>query len=189
MKQDMRVWVGIMGSAALGVLVTGSAQAGDTGLHVIQGGPAYFSAGIGAFNAAGVKPGPGHRGNATLPELDLEYQSASKLFGIGALWGIVANTNGGFMGYTGLYSDVAWNHWVLTPVLGIGGYNRGRGKYLDGVFQFRLELSLAYQFANQSRFGLKIAHISNAYIAQEDPGEDEIMLDYSIPLSFGDHSS
>ncbi|MBU2848259.1 acyloxyacyl hydrolase, partial [Acidithiobacillus ferriphilus] len=124
MKQDMRVWVGIMGSAALGVLVTGSAQAGDTGLHVIQGGPAYFSAGIGAFNAAGVKPGPGHRGNATLPELDLEYQSASKLFGIGALWGIVANTNGGFMGYTGLYSDVAWNHWVLTPVLGIGGYNR-----------------------------------------------------------------
>lgn len=189
MKQGMRR-AGMMGGAALGLLVAAPAlaQAGDGGVHVIQGGPAYFSAGIGAFNAAGVQPGPGHRGNATLPELNLEYQSASKLFGIGALWGLVANTDGGFMGYTGIYSDVAWNHWVLTPVLGFGGYHQGRGKYLDGVFQFRLELSLDYQFADQSRLGVKIAHISNAYIVQEDPGEDEIMLNYSIPLSFGDHS-
>ncbi|MHB1494316.1 MAG: acyloxyacyl hydrolase [Acidithiobacillus sp.] len=188
MKQGNGIWAGMLGVTVLGLLVASPAQADGEGLHVIQGGPAYFNAGIGAFNAAGVEPGPGHRGNATLPEIDLEYQSASKLFGIGALWGIVANTNGGFMGYTGLYSDVAWDHWVLTPVLGMGGYNQGRGKYLDGVFQFRLELSLAYQFADQSRLGLKIAHISNAYIAQEDPGEDEVMLNYSIPLSFGDHS-
>ncbi|WP_163059793.1 acyloxyacyl hydrolase, partial [Acidithiobacillus ferrooxidans] len=62
---------------------------------------------------------------------------------------------------------------------------QGRGKYLDGTFQFRLELSLDYQFANKSRFGLNIAHISNAYTKQEDPGEDEIMLNYSMPLLFG----
>ena len=176
-------------AGVLCLLAAGPAWAEEkTGLHVIQGGPAYFNAGIGAFNAAGVEPGPGHRGNATLPEIDLEYQSASKLFGIGALWGIVANTNGGFMGYTGFYSDVAWDHWVLTPVLGMGGYNQGRGKYLDGTFQFRLELSLAYQLADQSRLGIKIAHISNAYIANEDPGEDEVLLTYALPLSFGDHS-
>ncbi|MEB8520340.1 acyloxyacyl hydrolase, partial [Acidithiobacillus ferriphilus] len=72
--------------------------------------------------------------------------------------------------------------------LGMGGYNQGRGKYLDGTFQFRLELSLAYQFANQSRLGIKIAHISNAYIANEDPGEDDVLLTYALPLSFGDHS-
>ncbi|MEB8491533.1 acyloxyacyl hydrolase, partial [Acidithiobacillus ferriphilus] len=46
----------------------------------------------------------------------------------------------------------------------------------------------AYQFANQSRLGIKIAHISNAYIANEDPGEDEVLLTYALPLSFGDHS-
>ncbi|MDD5377740.1 MAG: acyloxyacyl hydrolase [Acidithiobacillus sp.] len=188
MKDGNGILARILGVTALGLLAAGPARAGDAGLHVIQGGPAYFNAGIGAFNAAGVEPGPGHRGNATLPEIDLEYQSASKLFGIGALWGVVANTNGGFMGYTGFYSDIAWDHWVLTPVLGMGGYNQGRGKYLDGTFQFRLELSLAYQFADQSRLGIKIAHISNAYIANEDPGEDEVLLTYAIPLSFGDHS-
>ena len=180
--------LGVQGVGALILMVAGQAWAMGEGLHVIQGGPAYFNVGVGAFNAAGVVPGPGHRGNATLPEIDLEYQTAAKLFGVGALYGIVANTDGGFMGYTGFYSDVAWDHWVLTPVLGMGGYNQGRGKYLDGTFQFRLELSLAYQLADQSRLGIKIAHISNAYIANEDPGEDEVLLTYALPLSFGDHS-
>jgi hypothetical protein len=188
MKQGNGIWAGMLGVTALGLLVASLAQADGEGLHVNQGGPAYFSAGIGAFNATGVKPSPGHGGNPTLPEIDLEYQSASKLFGIGALWGIVANTNGGFMGYTGLYSDVAWDHWVLTPVFGMGGYNQGRGKYLGSIFQFRLELGLAYQFADQSRLGIKIAHISNAKIVEEDPGENEVLLTYAIPLSFGDHS-
>ena len=180
-----KIRLAVLGIGALMLMVAGQAWAMGEGLHVIQGGPAYFNVGVGAFNAAGVVPGPGHRGNATLPEIDLEYQTAAKLFGVGALYGIVANTDGGFMGYTGFYSDIAWSHWVLTPVLAMGGYHQGRGKYLDGTFQFRLELSLDYQFSNKSRFGLKIAHISNAYTKQEDPGEDEIMLNYSMPLSFG----
>ncbi|WP_258367659.1 acyloxyacyl hydrolase [Acidithiobacillus ferrooxidans] len=49
-----------------------------------------------------------------------------------------------------------------------------------------MELGMAYQFANQSRLGLKIAHISNAKIHQEDPGEDEILVTYAVPLSFED---
>lgn len=187
MKSTQGFWTGILGIAALGCVLASPAQANDEEMHVIQGGPAYFNIGLGAFNAAGVSPGPGYT-NATLPELNLEYQTAAKLFGVGAVYGLVANTNGGFMGYTGFYSDIAWDHWVLTPVLAMGGYHQGRGKYLDGTFQFRLELSLDYQFANQSRFGLKIAHISNAFIKKSDPGEDEIMLNYSMPLSFGDHS-
>ncbi|MBU2810283.1 acyloxyacyl hydrolase [Acidithiobacillus thiooxidans] len=187
MKNKQWAWTGILGSAVLGLLAATPALGDSEGLHVIQGGPSYFNIGLGAFNAAGVTPGPGYT-NATLPEINLEYQTGAKLFGIGAVYGLMANTNGGFMGYTGFYTDVAWDHWVLTPVLAMGGYHQGRGKYLDGTFQFRLELSLDYQFANQSRFGLKIAHISNAYIKDSDPGEDEIMLNYSMPLSFGEHS-
>ncbi|MBU2789384.1 acyloxyacyl hydrolase [Acidithiobacillus sp. VAN18-1] len=161
-----------------------SAWAVGRGIHVIQSGPAYANVGIGAFNAAGVSPGPGYT-NPILPELDIEYQTGAKLFGIGSVYGIVANTNGGFMGYTGFYSDISWQHLVLTPVLAFGGYHQGRGKYLDGTFQFRLELTLAYQFANGSRLGLKVAHISNAFIKKSDPGEDEILINYSFPLHFG----
>ncbi|MBU2853112.1 acyloxyacyl hydrolase [Acidithiobacillus ferriphilus] len=184
MKYKQGIWAGIVAGVVFGLWFASPERADAAGLHVIQGGPAYFNVGLGAFNAAGVTPGLGST-NQTLPEIDLEYQTASKLFGVGALYGIVANTNGGFMGYTGFYSDIAWHHWVLTPTLAMGGYHQGRGKYLDGTFQFRLELSLDYQFANQSRFGLKIAHISNAYTKKTDPGEDEILLNYSIPVSFG----
>ncbi|MBU2844979.1 acyloxyacyl hydrolase, partial [Acidithiobacillus ferriphilus] len=53
---------------------------------------------------------------------------------------------------------------------------------------FQHPLSLDYQFTDQSLFGVKIAHISNAYIKNRDPGENEILLNYSMPLSFGDHS-
>ncbi|MBN6741560.1 acyloxyacyl hydrolase [Acidithiobacillus sp. CV18-2] len=154
-------------------------------VHIIQGGPAYLSAGIGIFNAVGIHPLTGP--NPRIPEIDVEYQSGSKLFGVGALWGIMANTDGGFMGYSGFYSDIAWNHWILTPVLGFGGYSRGRGKDLSSISEFRLELGLAYQFANGGRFGFKIAHISNAYIVSQDPGEDEALVTYSVPISLGMH--
>lgn len=173
----------VLAGAGMGLaLAAGTASA--QGLHVIQKGPAYFSAGLGIFNGVGIHPVTGP--NPRIPELNVEYQSASKLFGIGALWGLVANTDGGFMGYTGFYSDIAWRHWVLTPVLGFGGYDAGDGKDLGSTFEFRLELGLAYQFADRSRLGFKIAHISNARIVSQDPGENEALITYSFPLSFGD---
>ena len=174
-----RTWM--MALAALAFAPVASAE----GLHVIQGGPAYLSAGVGIFNGVGVRPISGP--NPRVPEINVEYQSASKLFGIGAAWGLMANTRGGFMGYTGFYSDIAWDRWVLTPMLGFGGYDAGNGKQLGSIFEFRLELGLAYQFANGGRLGLKIAHISNAYIVSQDPGENEALVTYSFPLSFGDH--
>ena len=168
--------------AIFGCGLLSSNQIYADGIHVIQGGPAYLSAGVGVFNGVGIHPlvGP----NPRIPEIDIEYQSASKLFGVGALWGVLANTDGGFMGYTGFYSDIAWNHLVLTPVLGFGGYERGRGKPLGSIFEFRLELGLAYQLANGARIGFKVAHISNAYIVSQDPGEDEALVTYSFPLHF-----
>jgi len=173
------------GLIALAMLAAAPAASAE-GLHVIQGGPAYLSTGIGVFNGVGIHPETGP--NPRVPEINVEYQSGSKLFGIGAVWGLMANTRGGFMGYTGFYSDIAWDRWVLTPVLGFGGYDAGaNGKDLGSIFEFRLELGLAYQFANGGRLGLKIAHISNAYIVPQDPGENEALVTYSFPLSFGDH--
>ena len=171
-----RSWFLVVGIGLVAQVGVAQAQ----GLHVITGGPAYISLGLGEFNAFGVHPlvGP----NPRIPEVDVEYQSASKLFGVGALWGILANTDGGFMGYTGFYSDIAWHRWVLTPVLGFGGYDPGRGKPLGDTFEFRLELGLAYQFKNDARLGIKFAHISNAKIAKTDPGEDEVLVTYSVPV-------
>ena len=87
----MKNWQGVCKGMVVGMVLGGfialpaQAQAEDAGIRVIQGGPAYFNMGLGAFNAAGVSPGVG-KNNATLPEVDLEYQSGAKLFGIGSVY-------------------------------------------------------------------------------------------------------
>jgi hypothetical protein len=64
----------------------------------------------------------------------------------------------------------------------VGGYHRGGSEDLGSTFQFRLSADLSYQFDNQSRLGLQFAHISNAGIIRTNPGENELLLTYAIPL-------
>lgn len=167
---------------AVGVLVLlAGAGPAVAGVYVHEGGPAYLSVGAGTFNAF-------DHGRQS-PMLNLEYQSAARLFGIGAAWGILANTDGAVAGYGGVYSDIGFGrHWVLTPTLGFGGYDPSDSKDLGSIFVFRLELALAYQFDSGTRLGLKIAHISNAGTHPFNPGEDEIMLVCSLPIRWGETS-
>jgi hypothetical protein len=71
---------------------------------------------------------------------------------------------------------------AFTPVVAVGGYHQGGSKDLGGVFQFRVGLGLSYQFEDESRIGIRLDHISNAHTHQENPGEEEVLLTYSIPL-------
>jgi hypothetical protein len=57
-----------------------------------------------------------------------------------------------------------------------------RAKFLGGVFEFRLQVAATYQFADASRLGLQIGHISSAHINRVNPGETEAMLYYGIPF-------
>ena len=50
------------------------------------------------------------------------------------------------------------------------------------MFQFRQSLDLEYRFANGHRLGIRVAHISNASIHNSNPGEEELLLTYSLPL-------
>jgi hypothetical protein len=70
----------------------------------------------------------------------------------------------------------------VTPLLAIGGYGEGSSKDLGGVFQFRQSLDLAYRFANGHRLGIRVAHISNGSIHDSNPGEEELLLTYSLPV-------
>jgi hypothetical protein len=112
----------------------------------------------------------------------LEYRLGRKLFVIGPAIGGVANTDGGLFGYFSLYSDISVGPVYFTPMIGLGGYHRGGSKDLGGVFQFRESVELAYRFDNGQRLGFRVAHISNAHIHEENPGEEEYYLTYAIPL-------
>jgi hypothetical protein len=112
----------------------------------------------------------------------VEYRFGRKVFVVGFALGLMANTDGGLFGYVGVYGDLSYKKFYLTPQLAMGGYGQGSSTDLGGVFQFRESLDLAYRFDNGHRLGIRVAHISNAYIHEINPGEEELLLTYSFPL-------
>jgi lipid A 3-O-deacylase len=145
-------------------------------VRLVGNEPSYLDLGAGAFNVQG------HPESETLPEGKVEFRYGQKLFYIGPAIGLLANTKGGVFGYAGFYADFALGPFVLTPLAAVGGYHRGGSEDLGEVFQFRTGGTLSYQFDNQSRLGVQFAHISNAGLSRQNPGENELLLTYAIPL-------
>jgi lipid A 3-O-deacylase len=112
----------------------------------------------------------------------VEYRFGRKVFVVGLTLGLVANTDGGLLGYVGAYGDLSYKKLYVTPQLAMGGYHQGASQDLGGVFQFRESLDIAWRFDNGHRLGIRAAHISNASIYEINPGEEELLLIYSIPL-------
>jgi hypothetical protein len=112
----------------------------------------------------------------------VEYRFGRKVFVVGLTLGVMANTDGGAFGYTGIYADLSHKSFYVTPQLAFGGYHEGDSKDLGEAFQFRMSLDLAYRFANGQRLGLRGAHISNAGIHVSNPGEEEILLTCGLAL-------
>ena len=74
------------------------------------------------------------------------------------------------------------SNYILTPSFGIGYYDDGDGKKLGNNIEFRSTLEISYQLENKNRFGLSIGHISNANIADKNPGVEIISLSYQVPF-------
>lgn len=127
-----------------------------------------------------------HRGparhNHRAPDFEGQFQLGKKWYGIGPLMGLMVNTEGGYMGYLGLYTRFRYHHLVVTPEFAVGGYQLGSGKYLGGTLEFRPGISVAWRFSNDQRLGVRFAHISNGGLHHRNPSEQELMLTYSLPM-------
>ena len=112
-----------------------------------------------------------------------EYRFEPFEYSIRPMVGAFATTDGAVYGYGGLHWDieVIANTFYISPNFAAGLYANGDGKDLGGAIQFRSGLELEYQMANQHRIGLAINHISNASIYDKNPGEETLLLNYSIP--------
>jgi len=150
----------------------------ERGLQLLGDEPSYLDFGVGVFN------NQGHNHSPATPEGRVEFRYSEKLFYFGPAAGLLVNTRGGVFGYAGIYTDIAWGRFVLTPLGGFGLYSRGSGEDLGGTFQFRLSANLAYEFDGRSRLGVQFAHISNAGIHAKNPGDDELLLTFALPLPF-----
>ena len=146
-------------------------------IELLGDGPSYAEMGVGAFDVFAIQ---GKRTTSAAAEAQLRW--GRKAWFIGPAIGLMGNTDGGVFGYAGIYTDLVYGHVVFTPVLGLGGYAQGDSKELGGVFEFRSELGVAYQFHDGSRLGMRIAHLSNAGIYNQNPGEEELHVTYALPF-------
>lgn len=163
--------------------VAGTARAADPGqdldlgvARLLGSGPSYIEGGVGVFDA--FEEYNGNRSGA----VHLQYRHGRKWRYFGPAAGMMLNSDGGLFGYAGVYTDFQAGNWIATPLAGIGGYRQDESKDLGGAFQFRLGLSLAYRFQNDSRLGVSMGHISNAGIYDGNPGEEEMYFTYTLPL-------
>lgn len=139
--------------------------------------------GIGAFNViTNDGPSSGVFDDDTETEARIEYRMGEKIYGVGPKIGLLGNSADGVYGYLGLYSDLRFGNWVVSPSAGAGGYHEGDGKDLGGVFQFVLALDGAYEFESGERIGLKLSHISNAGLHSDNPGVESVLVTYSVPF-------
>ncbi len=154
--------------AALLAALPGSAWAAE------DGEPDFLTFGVGYFDM--FKDQNAFIGN-------LEYRSNKSLWYLKPHVGVFATSDGGAYIYTGVRLDIfIGNRFVISPNFSPGLYHEGGGKDLGFEVEFRSGLELGYRFDDRGRLTVAMHHLSNASLADKNPGTETITLYYSLPL-------
>ena len=142
--------------------------------------PPRLALGVGVFD---VTPSKSHKDANTAGEFRGEYRFGGTPWLLEPFVGASVTTDGAAYGYFGFGLDVNFGpSWVLTPNAAAGVFERGSGTNLGSWWEFRTGAELAYRFANLSRLGVAVHHVSNAGLTKRNPGEQSILVMYSIPM-------
>ena len=141
----------------------------------------YLSVSIGQFDINDSKDSSEYR---------VEYlkDSISKLspgnFLLKPFYGIMINGDNGKYFYTGLRKDIQLEqeNILFTPSFAIGHYDQGKSKNLGNDLEFRSQLELSYKLKNKNRIAISLNHISNASLADENPGTESIVISFINPF-------
>jgi hypothetical protein len=166
------------GFFALAALVASSAAAqvrlgssGDPPRVALMGG---------AFD---VKPDTSQATSRTAALIGGEYRFGDRLWFLAPFIGASGTSDGAFYGYFGFGFDINFGpHWVLTPNAAAGYFYRGGGTNLGSWWEFRTGAEIDYRFANLTRLGVAVHHMSNAGLTRRNPGEESVTLVYTVPL-------
>jgi lipid A 3-O-deacylase len=150
-------------------------------LEVRGPGADYLTVGGGVFDAVGESQERGVRNRSAAARVEYR-RGREKLYCIGPMLGLMANTDGGVYGYGGIHAEAAWGRFVLTPFGAAGGYRRGGGKDMGGVFLFRAGVGFNYELGDGTLIGVEFVHMSNAYTQDINPGEEELLVTLALPF-------
>ena len=122
--------------------------------------------------------------NDTAGLFNIEYRHGTRYGPFKPMIGALVNTDHGFHIYAGIRMDLyLTNNIVLTPNFAPGLYERGDGKELGHIIEFRSGLDLAYRKKNGGRIAAEVHHLSNASLDENNPGTETFLFTYSIPLN------
>ncbi|MDC3021777.1 acyloxyacyl hydrolase [Pelagibacteraceae bacterium] len=128
-----------------------------------------------------------------------EYRSEETLFDIGPeednffflkpFFGVEYTNDSASYFLTGIYFEDNLgelfegdkNKFFFTPSFGAGIYNDGSGKKLGNDLQFRTSFEISYELKNKNRIGISFSHISNANLADKNPGVEILSFSYHVP--------
>ena len=173
--------IGRHGAAAIGLALVAFA-AWPAAAQITLGSPGdppHVALGAGAFD---ITPS-NHKDSKTAAEFRGEYRFGDMFWMIAPFVGVQGTSDGAFYGYGGFGVDVNFTpNLVLTPNVAAGYFAPGSGTRLGYPLEFRSGAELAWRFADTSRLGVAVHHISNAGLGKHNPGEQEILLMYSFPF-------
>lgn len=134
-----------------------------------------------------LSPGVGlfafHKEGSRAAQLSLEYRWGFDYKVYRPLVGFLVTQDGSLYGYGGISLDLFFNsHWYLAPSFAAGLYCAGGGRDLGYPLEFRSGLEIGYRFHDHSSLSAQIYHMSNASLGDRNPGQESIVLIYSIPL-------
>ena len=154
------------------LLTTGDRAAAQIALNDT---PAVISGGVGWYDLV--------QSDDEAVDFRLEYRHGDDFLWLKPWGGVEVTSDGSVWGGIGVLMDITFfDAVVLTGSIAPGLYEDGGGKDLGSVFEIRSQVELGYQFENKSRLSLAFSHISNASVADDNPGAEVLNLYYHLPL-------
>ena len=80
--------------------------------------------------------------------------------------------------YTGVQANYEIGSLKFTPSFTPGYYEKGDGKDLGHIFEFKSEVQLSLDFSKSSKLGFSYNHISNASLGDKNPGANSYMFNF-----------
>ena len=91
--------------------------------------------------------------------------------------GLITADNAVYL-YTGVQAEYDLGGIKLTPSFTPGLYNKGQGKDLGHILEFKSEVQFSFDMSETSNLGMSYNHISNASLGKKNPGANSYMFNF-----------
>ena len=81
--------------------------------------------------------------------------------------------------YSGVQAEYELGPFVITPSFAPGYYEKGDGKDLGDVLEFKSEVKVGIDIFDNSKIGYSYSHISNNNWGSTNPGTDNQSINFS----------